>query len=145
MAITPNTNGENMIMIPLPWLMGISAFIATINGLELIIAPADMLQLYGVELGPGGELMGRLSGAMLLGFALINWFARNSPPSVTLWAIVLGDCVTDGCSVVITLWVQLSGLVNALGWLSVIVYALFFISFGIHLFKLTTRQLPPIA
>ncbi len=126
-------------MNKLAWLMAISATIATLNGIMLIAVPEIALASHGVNEASGAILpLARMLGATLIGFAIINFIARKSPPSLALWALVLGDACADTLSFGISLAEQLQGtVVGAEGWLTVALYLAF--ASGFWFFFFTVR------
>ena len=46
-------------------------------GICLVLLPALILSIYGIELGEGGAFAARLLGSALIFVALLCWFARN--------------------------------------------------------------------
>ena len=82
----------------------------------------------------GLDLMSRLFGGALLGFAIISWKARNAGNSVARQGIVLGFCAADAIGFVVALMAQLNGVANNLGWSTVALYLLLALGFGFHAF-----------
>jgi len=84
----------------------------------------------------------QLFGAALLAFAVLTWTAREAPDSdarrAILLAMFVGDCI--GC--VVALIGQFRGVMNALGWSTVVIYLLLAIGFGYFCFAQpkATRQ-----
>ncbi len=69
--------------------------------------------------------MARLLGAKLIGIGLIFWFEKDADTG-TLRGITLALFVADGLGFLATLMGQLSGLMNALGWITWFLLALGF-------------------
>ena len=57
-------------------------------------------------------------------YAVVNWFARNAKGDEALRAIVLANLVADTIVFIAALLGQLSGVTNALGWSTVVIYLL---------------------
>jgi hypothetical protein len=70
----------------------ISAIIAVLIGLALILLPASVMRSYGVEVNDAAIFMARLLGAADLGIGVIAWLVKDSSGSVDLRAILLGGC-----------------------------------------------------
>jgi hypothetical protein len=64
---------------------------------------------------------------------VLAWFARNTPDSETRRAIVLAMLVEHALGLIVALWGQLSGVVNALGWSTVGIYLLLTAGYGYFL------------
>jgi len=116
-------------------LLVITAVVALLFGLAFVLVAGPFMSLYGVSLSPGGLLIARLFGAALLGFAILTWFARNAEQSEARKAIILSLFISDAIGFIVALIGQLSGVVNALGWSTVIVYLLLALGFGYFQFS----------
>jgi hypothetical protein len=101
----------------------IKAVVSLFFGVALALLPAALMSLYGVTLDPAGTLMGRLIGACLIGIGLICWLGRDyeddARRGVTL-ALFIGDTV----GFIVSLVGQLSGQMNTLGWMVVVIWFL---------------------
>jgi hypothetical protein len=91
----------------------------------LLVAPSVLLGILGADLGPGGEFTAREYGAALIGTLLLTWFAKDVKSPNARGAILLDLLVYDAIGVVVTCQVLISGVLNALAWGIVAVYALF--------------------
>jgi fluoride ion exporter CrcB/FEX len=107
-----------------------NAVVAFVFGIGFILAPAQLLSLYGITTDAAGILLARLLGASYIGYSLLAWLARNFVAGQERQAIITGFFGGFAASLVVAFVVQLSGLVNALGWFSVALYALFTAAYG---------------
>jgi hypothetical protein len=111
----------------------------------LFLLAAIYLGLVGVGflLAPGTLVFGALGetpaiivaelrqyGGALLGIAVLNWVARNAEPSKARDGVFLGNTVGFGLVSLGGVLRQLSGAI-AIGWLFVLINALFAVSFFI--------------
>jgi len=128
-------------MMKLSYLMAVKAVICVVFGIGFVLIPAPMLSLYGVTLNPGGTMMTQLFGAAFILLSILLWFARNAPGSdVALRAIVLAVVVGDTIGFIVALLAQLSGAMNALGWVTVALYLLLALGFGYFQFVKPVAQ-----
>jgi hypothetical protein len=115
-------------------LMVVNAFVAAAFGIGFVVVPGQVMSFYGPEVTPPLEYVAQLFGGALVAFAVLTWTAQNAPDSVARRAILLamfvGDCI--GC--VVSLAGQLGGVMNALGWSTVVIYLLLAIGFGYFCF-----------
>jgi len=116
-------------------LMAIKGVIVLVFGIGFVLVPVTVLSWYNVELGAGGAYMTRLFGAAFILLGLVLWPARKDTGSVALKALVMAVFIGDIIGFVVALIGQLSGLVNALGWLTVALYFFLAIGFGYHALK----------
>ena len=116
-------------------LFVITAIIAFLFGLGFVLFPANILSLYGVTLSINGVYMSRLLGAAFLGFAIISWLVRNATGSAEVRAIAFAFFISDILGFIITLYYQLQGISNALGWTTVAIYLLLGVGFGYFYWK----------
>lgn len=106
-------------------LLVLKAAVCLFFGLFLLAAPAKLLGILGADLGAGGMFTGREYGSALMGAFLLTWFARGVTAPDARGAILLYLLVYDAIAMLITLQAVLSGVLNALGWCIVAVYAFF--------------------
>ncbi len=106
-------------------LLIIKAVVCLAFGAYLLLAPASLLSLLGGTLAGAGLFTAREYGAAMIGTMLLTWFAKDVAARDARGAILLDLLVYDGIGVVITLAVVLAGVLNALGWGIVAVYAFF--------------------
>ena len=108
-----------------------NTIVAVIFGLAFIFIPTRTISFYGTDaMNSQFKYTAQLFGSALFAFGLISWAARNSTESNARSAIVVGMFVGDLIGFVIALINQLSGVVNALGWLNVAIYGLLSAGFG---------------
>jgi hypothetical protein len=112
-------------------LMAIKAVICIVFGIGFLLVPAPLFSLYGVTLTPGTSAIVQLFGAAFVLLSVMLWLARNAPGSeVALKAFVLAVFVGDTIGLVVALLAQLSGAMNSLGWMIVVLYLLLALGFG---------------
>jgi hypothetical protein len=111
-------------------LFSIDAIVSAVFGLTFVLVPETVMSFYGVTLSPGGALVARLFGKVLLAVAVLSWLARNAGESEARKAIILSRFVCETAGLIVALHGQLTGVVNALGWSTVAVYLLFALGFG---------------
>jgi len=110
----------------------VKAVISLVFGIALALAPAALMLLYGVTLDPPGILMARFFGACLIGIGLICWLDRSADRAA-LQGITLALFIGDSIGFIVALLGQLSGLMNALGWVNVVIWL--FLALGLGYFR----------
>ena len=113
----------------------VKAAVCLVFGVLLLAAPAALFGLLGAQLGAAGMFTGREYGAAMIGTLLLTWFAKDVKGSDARGAILLDLLVYDAIGTVITLQVVVSGVLNALGWGIVAVYAFFTAASGYLLLR----------
>jgi len=111
------------------WLT-IAAVVAVVFGLAFVLVTGPLLSFYGITLDKAGTLVAQLFGASLLGFAVLNWFARGVTDREARQAILLANLASDAVGFVMALISQLAGVANALGWSTVALYLLLALGFA---------------
>src|SRR5574342_438705 len=96
----------------------------------LLFFPAFLLGLLGAAFDSGAALTARDYGAAMCGNLMLTWFTRNAEESPVRRAIILDLFIYDAVGFLATLYFQLSGGLNLLGWGIVAVYLFFAIGFG---------------
>ncbi len=110
-----------------------SAAVAAIFGVAMLLAPGFLLPIYGgMSMEPYVE---QLLGAQLIGFAVLNWFARKATDRETVRPILLANLVADAIGFVLALLEVLSGGENVVGWSTVIITLLLALGFGYFLLR----------
>ena len=107
----------------------VKAIISVAFGIGFLVIPAAVWSIYGVTLDPIGVLMTRFFGACLVGIGLICWLTRNADSSA-LKGITLSLCICDTIGFIVALCGQLSGQMNALGWIIVAIWLLLALGLG---------------
>lgn len=54
----------------------VASIVAIAFGLGFVLVTLPLISLYNVTLNAGGVFVGQLFGAALIGFGVLNWFAR---------------------------------------------------------------------
>lgn len=88
------------------------------------------IALFSTALEGAGRWMTRYLGAAFLGFAVINWLARNTVESEARRAIVVASFVSTAIGFLVAIMDAIDGVGNALIWLSVVLYLLLALGFG---------------
>jgi hypothetical protein len=115
--------------------MVIKAFVCLVFGIAMLVFPAALFSIFGVELGTGGIFPAREYGSALFGILMLTWFARKVPESVARTAIILALFIYDALGFLVTLVALIEGVLNALGWLVALIYLFFTLGFGYFMMK----------
>jgi hypothetical protein len=99
----------------------LATIVAAVFGLAFLLAPSQLVAMYGVTLTPATEVIGRIAGSVILGFAIVFWAARNGDAAETFKAVMIAGFVANGLDCLILLHATVTGLINGLGWLQVLI------------------------
>ena len=108
----------------------VNAIVALFFGISFVLAPTVVLSLYGMTQGTSEALAGQYFGVELIAIGLLTWFARNVADPDAQRAIIRALLISSVIGVVVSLLGTLSGVMNALGWSSVVIYLFLTIGYG---------------
>jgi hypothetical protein len=111
-------------------LMTVKAVVALCFGPPLLLVPAWLLGLLGLEFGSGAAMTAREYGAAMIGILLMTWLARGAGAGAARTAITWNLFVYDAIGLVFTLVFLLQGVLNPLGWGIAFIYLFFAAGFG---------------
>jgi len=111
----------------------IKAIVCLCFGILILLVPDFIYSIFGATLAAGVVFAAREYCASLIGNLMLTWFARNSQESDARWAIVLALFVYDAVGFIVTLIAIVSGALNSLGWLIVVLYLFLALGFGYFL------------
>jgi hypothetical protein len=114
-------------------LFVVQAIVALACGIGLLASPRTVMLLYGVAQEPGTVLMTRYFGVELLALGLLAALARNVSDSDAKRAILTAYVASDAIGLIVSLVGTLSGVMNAVGWTTVVIYLFFGLAFGYFL------------
>ncbi|MEA2900105.1 MAG: hypothetical protein QOJ84_5720 [Bradyrhizobium sp.] len=112
----------------------LATIVAAVFGLAFLVGPSQLVALYGVKLTPATEVIGRIAGSTILGFAIVFWGARDSNGAETFKAVMMAGLIANGLDCLILLHATATGLLNSLGWLQVLINGALAAGFGYFIF-----------
>jgi hypothetical protein len=118
----------------LSFLFTLNAIVAAVFGIAFVVAPNQSMGLYGVEPNALSIYLGRLLGGSYIAFAIMTWSARNAGDSDARRAIVMSLCIGFFIGFIVALIGQIGQVVNALGWLTVVLYLFFSLGYAMSAF-----------
>jgi len=124
-------------------LMIITAALMLFYGMGFVLAPAPLLSLMGLTADRPLMFVTQAFGAALVGYAVVNWFARNDADTESKRAIVLANAIFNAIAVALNLLGTLGGVLNALGWSNVAIHLL--LALGFAYFRFIKRRASPPA
>lgn len=112
------------------------AVVVAVFGIGFVLVPVFMGSIYGMKVDAVAALMARLFGAAFICEGIVLWFAKGGTiAEKPVRGLVIGVVVSNAIGFIVCLLATLSGVWNALGWLSVALYLVFGLAFAYFLFK----------
>ncbi|HEY6202538.1 MAG TPA: hypothetical protein VI056_05805 [Candidatus Limnocylindria bacterium] len=111
-------------------LFSFNAIVATIFGLTAVLLPGLLYSTYGLRSDAGAQLVAQFLGAALLSDVVIAWSMRNVEPGPVRQTLTLAFFLQGTIGVLISLIAQLSGVLNAFGWVNVLLTGIFAVGYG---------------
>ena len=117
-------------MVKLRNLLILNGVVLVLFALGLLLMPTALLDLFGFGSGVTAKLLGQLVGVELLANGLLSIFAMDVKEYSMRRALTLSFFIADGIGFIVSVGGVLSGAMNALGWVIVLVYLLLAVGFG---------------
>ena len=108
-----------------------NAVLCALFGIGFVAAPAMQFATFGGQTSPLAEMVARVYGAALLGYALTSWVSRQAAPSAARSGIVIGNIVFHLLGAAFLIAGNLAGTVNGMAWLAVTLSGLLALGFVI--------------
>jgi hypothetical protein len=108
----------------------IAAVLTFALGAAWLLAPAFMLQQWGITGNTAAAYMSRRCGGLFFGYAAILWFSRLAGVSPARDAIVTGGFVVSTVMAVVSLVGVVGGTIGPTAWGTVVIEALLAVAFG---------------
>ena len=106
------------------------AIVLLVFGLSFLIMPQWTMELFDVTLEQGGTIMTQLVGAGFVGFAVLDWLARNVQIHEDAHPILLGNFFMNAIGFIVLLLPKLDGVGNNWSWVPIALFLLFALAFG---------------
>ena len=110
------------------------AIITALFGLGFLLIPDGVLSLYGAATDEAGRLTGRFFGSALIGLAIIYFVAPDMAGGTVLTGLLWAGLIINALDLVLALIGTTGGVLNAVGWASVVLHILLGAGFAYLLF-----------
>jgi hypothetical protein len=107
-----------------------NAVVAILFGIGFLIAPASVLNIYGVDSSPALESLGQYYGAALIAWGVVAWLARRLSVENARATVVPGFAIGDVLALIAAVLGVINGVTGSLGWLNVVLFAAFAAGYG---------------
>jgi len=106
-----------------------NATLCALFGVGFLAAPAMQFATFGGQSSPLAEMVARVYGASLLGYAITSWLARKAEPSSARNGIVVGNILFHLVGAGMLMTGMRAGTINAIGGLAVVLSLLLALGF----------------
>jgi hypothetical protein len=104
-------------------LMMVAAADGVLFGLGSIMLTDLVLSVFGASTDEFGRATIRQQGGIILGYGIVAWFLRDLDAGAVRRGAIVGVVVSFALTAILATIVVASGLVNALGWIVVVIHA----------------------
>lgn len=108
----------------------VASLLGLLFGFAFLIAPAAVLLVYGASVDASALLMARFFGVALLQLSLSVYWLRETQDPTTVRSLALAGTAGSLAGAVVALMGVLNGSTNALGWSTVVIYAVLLLGFA---------------
>jgi hypothetical protein len=110
----------------------VKAIICFLFGIGYLVMPITVGSWYDITLDSDGVIMSRFFAALLIGIGILLWLCKDADWTL-LKVITLSLCIADTIGFIVALVGQLTGIMNALGWIIVVIW--FLLALGLGYFR----------
>jgi hypothetical protein len=105
--------------------LAIVAVLSVVYGIMFVIFPSEAVAFYGAtEPNAAAAYNIQFFGSAILALGVIAWSARSFTDWHAVRSVLIGGLVADIVGLLLAIWGIKQGLVNQMGWSSVVVYVL---------------------
>ncbi len=98
-------------------------------GLGFLLFPTAVLPLYGVPVDPSTVLMSRFFGVALFHLGIVLYLMRDVRESASQRALAVAGVAGSAGGLAVAIMGVLGGVVNAMGWSTVAIYAILLLGY----------------
>jgi hypothetical protein len=107
-----------------------AAVLALVFGLSFLLAPGPVLSVYGAATEPATLLMARFFGVALLQLGVALYLLKDVRDATVVRGLAMAGVVGSTAGVIVALLGVVGGVVNALGWSTVVIYGLLLLGYA---------------
>lgn len=114
--------------------MSLAAAVSVVSGVAALLAPAQLVAVFGITLDDMGIVQERLLGGAYLGYGVIAWFGKDVRDEAARRAIALGNFASWALSAVVTIAGVVTVPAGTLAWVLVALQIVFATAWGYFAF-----------
>ena len=103
-------------------LLLVAGLLALIFGAGFLFIPQTLLPLYGLQSDPDTKIMSRFFGVALVNLGSALYLIRDVQEAPAQRALVVAGVIGSVAGLAVALAGQLGGVVNSMGWSTVVIY-----------------------
>lgn len=103
-------------------LLLVAGLLALIFGAGFLFIPQTLLPLYGLQSDPDTKIMSRFFGVALVNLGAALYLIRDVQEAPAQRALVVAGVIGSVAGLAVALAGQLGGVVNSMGWSTVVIY-----------------------
>lgn len=103
-------------------LLLVAGLLALIFGAGFLFIPQTLLPLYGLQSDPDTMIMSRFFGVALVNLGAALYLIRDVQEAPAQRALVVAGVIGSVAGLAVALAGQLGGVVNSMGWSTVVIY-----------------------
>ena len=113
----------------------IATVMPTIFGLSLLLVPDMLMTTNGLVVSESAKVFARGVAGLLLGLAIINWYARKDLASPIIRGVLIGNIVVHALGLITDGLAVQNNVITQNPWFGLFVHAFFVVGFGYYLMK----------
>jgi len=106
--------------------------VSLVFGIAALVAPVTLGDIYGASLDKTAQTLAQYFGALSITIGLISWFLRDAPPTTERMWLVRSLALGQLLVIVVDLLALAGGVVNQVGWVSVVLSVASAAAFGYY-------------
>jgi hypothetical protein len=131
---TNNIENQKKTIMKLKTFLIVNAIVSCTFGIMALLAPAQVMSLFGVESNPAISMLAQFSGLSSVTLGLVPWFTRKMELSQAQKTIIPAMLICHVIGGIISVLGSLSGAIE-MGWLSSGLYFVFAVGYAWFLFS----------
>jgi hypothetical protein len=116
-------------------LLAIASVVSVLYAIALLLFPRALDVQFGMSPDAETIYIDRFLGGALLALAVISWTVREAADRNAVRGVLLGLSAGSAVAIVVAIWGVVAGITNAMGWSTVVVFALLLAGYLYYLFR----------
>jgi hypothetical protein len=118
----------------LRYMFTLTTLVGIVFGVPFLLAPDWVVSIFGVQTNAVGILGIRLFGGACVSYGVLAWLSRGSSIAEARKAVIPAFILAFTLGFIVSLFAQLAGLLNVVGWLGTVFYLVLGLGFAYFYF-----------